>query len=413
MMLKAYLFAALVAVGALGTALVHWQSPAVAAGPESQQIRLTATSTVAEPVETLAAGEDSQALLERSDRLAAVMPEIRAAAEKHSGYAGLYVESNVIVVSTAGDAQQLQQTLDSQFHLDDFAFRVVKVASDAGTLEATKAEVLADIRSLDDSGIKVTMVGIDPKLNVVRIGVLAKTEDIERSLTERYGTLILVEEQQPAEPLACTSRANCPSPMKGGLAIFDWYSTPCTAGFIARDVPYPGAYYLMTAGHCIGMYAGLGNPWFHNGVNFGTASSHFWYSTSDADAGYVLLSATASPGNLLFAASTADIRPMTGWWANASQYVGQYVCKAGATSHFTCGYITYQDYSIYWAPGIWIDHMSQVGLYAAAGDSGSPILSIDKGLGILSGGSAYNIWYSTLEWIRTTTGKEICTTGSC
>lgn len=199
--------------------------------------------------------------------------------------------------------------------------------------------------------------------------------------------------------------------MKGGLAIFDWYSFPCSAGFISRDVPYPGAYYLMTAGHCIAL-AGLGLPWFHNGSSFGTSSSQFFYSGSDADAGYVLLSSAANPGNLVFAASATDVRPMTGWWGNAAQYVGQYACKSGARTNYSCGYITYQDYSIL-VEGTWIDHMSQIALNADKGDSGSPIISIDKGLGILSAGSAYNVWYSTLEWIPITTGKEICISALC
>lgn len=212
----------------------------------------------------------------------------------------------------------------------------------------------------------------------------------------------------------CNSRFDCAGPIKGGLAIIDYYGDSlCTSGFVFRDIPYAGAWYASTAGHCINNN-GNGVSWLHNGTTFGTSSSYVFYYGANVDNGFIVLPAVANPGNKVFASSTSDVRSMTSWYLNYEQIVGLTACRAGRTSDYTCGSIDGTNFDVY-AGGILIHHMWRTDYRSAGGDSGGSVIFGGSGMGTLS---SYSVspaksFYSTLEWIYDTQGKTICTSAGC
>ena len=86
------------------------------------------------------------------------------------------------------------------------------------------------------------------------------------------------------EASTCQSRADCDSPVKGGLQI-TYTGWSCTTGFVARDTE-AGTLVLLTAGHCLAG-SGLSARWSHHAVAIGRASVEAFQAGSNADVGAI------------------------------------------------------------------------------------------------------------------------------
>ena len=240
------------------------------------------------------------------------------------------------------------------------------------------------------------------------------TDEGKAQLRAAYGDRIeLADLDDFPSHTACVSRLNCASPLKAGLGIQDAYGSNCTSGFVSRDQPFPGAWYLLTAGHCLNIN-GLGVSWLHNGATIGTASSIFYYSGASLHIGYILLSSTASPGNQFYAASNSDLRSLSSVYGNGAEYVGLSLCRGGRTTNYTCGVIQDQYVSVSYS-GVVIHDLWQTNFTGATGDSGGPYFLNYGGLGIHSGtlsGSGLSL-YTPLGTVLSTTGKQPCLVSAC
>ena len=212
-----------------------------------------------------------------------------------------------------------------------------------------------------------------------------------------------------AEASTCQSRADCGSPVKGGLQI-TYTGWSCTTGFVARDTE-AGTLVLLTAGHCLAG-SGLLALWSHHGTTIGRASVEAFQAGSNADIGAIEV-AEPEAGNEVYGSSSTDIRRVTGWASNASQTVGSKVCRSGGTSGWGCGTIVVADVDAT-IDGRLIHHTWWTDFPSAAGDSGSPVLNGDgRAAGIVIATTPTHSLYSTVDWIATELHARPCVTPSC
>lgn len=146
----------------------------------------------------------------------------------------------------------------------------------------------------------------------------------------------------------------------------------CSAGV---NVQSGSTYYFVTAGHCTD---GAGT-WFTSSAMTTAIGATTATSFPGDDFGIVRYTnaAVPHPGTI----GTVDI---TG---TATAYVGQAVCRRGATTGVHCGRVTAVNATVNYGGGDVVYGLIQTNICAEPGDSGGPLYAGDKVIGILSGGS--------------------------
>ncbi|WP_369243060.1 S1 family peptidase [Streptomyces sp. R21] len=146
----------------------------------------------------------------------------------------------------------------------------------------------------------------------------------------------------------------------------------CSAGVNVRS---GSTYYFVTAGHCTDGTT----TWYTGSAMTTTIGPTIATSFPSDDFGVVRYSnpAVPHPGTI----GTVDI---TG---TATAYVGQSVCRRGATTGVRCGVVTALNVSVNYGSGAIVYGLIQTNICAEPGDSGGPLYAGDKVIGILSGGS--------------------------
>ncbi|MFC8662800.1 S1 family peptidase [Streptomyces sp. NPDC057199] len=159
--------------------------------------------------------------------------------------------------------------------------------------------------------------------------------------------------------------------LSGGDAIYT-SSRRCSVGV---NVVSGSTYYFVTAGHCTD-----GLPTWYTSAGLTTAvGPTTGTSFPGNDFGVVRYSnpAVPHPGTI----GTVDV---TG---TATAYVGQSVCRRGATTAVRCGRVTALNATVNYGGGDIVYGLIQTSICAEPGDSGGPLYAGDKVIGILSGGS--------------------------
>ena len=146
----------------------------------------------------------------------------------------------------------------------------------------------------------------------------------------------------------------------------------CSAGVNVRS---GSTYYFVTAGHC----TDGATTWYTSSAMTTTIGPTIGTSFPSDDFGVVRYAnpAVSHPGTI----GTVDI---TG---TATAYVGQSVCRRGATTGVRCGVVTALNASVNYGNGAIVYGLIQTNICAEPGDSGGPLYAGDKVIGILSGGS--------------------------
>ncbi|WTV81384.1 S1 family peptidase [Streptomyces sp. NBC_00028] len=146
----------------------------------------------------------------------------------------------------------------------------------------------------------------------------------------------------------------------------------CSAGV---NVQSGTAYYFITAGHC----TDGASTWYTSAALTTPIGSTVATSFPSDDFGIVRYSNTAvpHPGTI----GTVDITRTT------TAYVGQSVCRRGATTGVHCGRVTGLNATVNYGSGEVVYGLIQTNICAEPGDSGGPLYAGDKVIGILSGGS--------------------------
>jgi streptogrisin B len=146
----------------------------------------------------------------------------------------------------------------------------------------------------------------------------------------------------------------------------------CSAGVNVRS---GSTYYFVTAGHCTDTMP----TWYTSSAMSTTIGPTIGTSFPGDDFGVVRYSnpAVPRPGTI----GTVDV---TG---TSTAYVGQSVCRRGATTGVRCGVVTALNVTVNYASGTTVHGLIQTNICAEPGDSGGPLYAGDKVIGILSGGS--------------------------
>ena len=146
----------------------------------------------------------------------------------------------------------------------------------------------------------------------------------------------------------------------------------CSVGV---NVQSGSTYYFVTAGHC-------------------TNGTSTWYTSSTMATMVGTTTATSYPSNdfgLVRYTNTAVPHPGTigsvDITGTATTYIGQSVCRRGATTGVHCGVVTALNATVNYGSGAVVYGLIQTNICAEPGDSGGPLYAGDKVIGILSGGS--------------------------
>jgi streptogrisin B len=146
----------------------------------------------------------------------------------------------------------------------------------------------------------------------------------------------------------------------------------CSAGV---NVQSGSTYYFVTAGHCTdGVSAWYTSSAMATAIGTTTATS---YPSNDFGVVRYTNTAVPHPGTI----GSVDI---TG---TATAYIGQSVCRRGATTGVHCGVVTALNATVNYGSGAVVYGLIQTNICAEPGDSGGPLYAGDKVIGILSGGS--------------------------
>jgi len=348
-------------------------------------------------------------------RLAALV----RAAEADAAFGGIYVDQadgGAVVVEVVGDPASAATRLQADIPAGA-TLKVKRVGRSYGQLQALQERIAADMNGLREEGIAVQTVGIDPKANLVLVGLQPYTSGAAAELARRYGAAIEVTAEDPFTLTTCTGVDNC-SQYAGGIHIYTWINPTttgnCTSGFIGRRTTNPASneLYYITAGHCLAQTTGIGAAWQQNmpgEATIGTASNYQFYSGMSADVGVIkLANGTATPKNLMFAAPSGPTRLILASQSNANQQVGNIVCRSGYRSNNSvCGTITLRDFSIV-VSGYTFNHQWRGSVGAIEGDSGGPVYAGYTAYGIESTANSSAFNYGTIDYISSSFGYRPC-----
>ncbi|MEV7221604.1 protease [Streptomyces sp. NPDC093681] len=177
-----------------------------------------------------------------------------------------------------------------------------------------------------------------------------------------------------SEPFYCGGQYSCDPPLRSGLAIYGT-NVRCSSAFMA----YSGSsYYMMTAGHCAEDSSYWEVPTYSYGYQ---GVGH----VADYTFGYYGDSAIVRVDDPGFWQPRGWVYPSTRITNWDYDYVGQYVCKQGSTTGYTCGQITETNATVSY-PGRTLTGMTWSTACDAPGDSGSGVYDGSTAHGILSGG---------------------------
>ncbi|WP_329341917.1 S1 family peptidase [Streptomyces sp. NBC_00663] len=237
------------------------------------------------------------------------------------------------------------------------ATTAVAVPSATSVTGATSA-----VASLDIAGTSWSVDGRTGKLRVLADSTVSDADLARlRSATGRFTGAATLERLD----------GRLRTLLSGGDGIYT-SAWRCSAGV---NVQSGTTYYFITAGHC----TDGASTWYTSSALTTPVGPTVVTSFPGDDFGAVRYSNTGvpHPGTI----GTVDI---TG---TATAYVGQSVCRRGATTGVRCGRVTGLNATVNYGSGEIVYGLIQTNICAEPGDSGGPLYAGDKVIGILSGGS--------------------------
>ncbi|MFE2506862.1 S1 family peptidase [Streptomyces naganishii] len=177
-----------------------------------------------------------------------------------------------------------------------------------------------------------------------------------------------------SKPFYCGGQYSCDPPLRSGLAIYGG-NIRCSSAFMAYD---SYGYYMMTAGHCAEAGAYWEVPTYSYGYQqVGAVTDYAFGYYGDSAIVRIDDSGWWQPRGWVYPSAR-----ITGW---DYDYAGQYVCKQGSTTGYTCGQITETDATVSY-PDRTLSGMTWSTACDGPGDSGSGVYDGSTAHGILSGG---------------------------
>jgi hypothetical protein len=326
-------------------------------------------------------------------------------------YAGIWFdnEKGEYVVPTLSDADSaVADSALNQVGLGSADFRLSSARSSWDQLESAQREVDATLDQAIAEGFVDT--SLDPRANAIVVtqtsGAGPEVIGSIQQAIEESATKVAVRKIDLArfdgDPEAC-AESYCDAPLRGGVRI----SPPglpgshCTAGFPA--IGSNGARYLITAGHCVELYAGAplnlqweskdslqqthyigkAEAWEHQTFDWAkiNGSGSEWdygpWSPTVAYWGEPILN---QYGTVIGKTPAVNWEyPISGVAANV---VGNYACHSGIMTGTTCGYITGVNVSHTKAEHTTYGLVKLANACSEPGDSGGPYFMGHSALGL-------------------------------
>lgn len=189
---------------------------------------------------------------------------------------------------------------------------------------------------------------------------------------------------------AVVAVASAPRPLydvRGGDAYYIANRARCSVGFSVVGG-------FLSAGHCAAIGSSIAG---YNRVEMGSFST---YRFPGQDYSLAKVNSQWTPRGV-----TNNRVRVSG---SAAASVGAVVCKAGSTSGWTCGFIMAKNQTVRYAEGP-VYGMIETNLYAAAGDSGGPLLAGNQAEGLLSGGDGVRTYFFPVQTALSATGARLIT----
>jgi hypothetical protein len=319
----------------------------------------------------------------------------------------------------SGDPERYRDDLTSLVPFGT-TFRLQQASRSLADLVTLKQAVIAMWPTLESEGIPIQSVGPDIVSNSVAVGVTGLTKDEESRILSLFPTGVVVRDEQPLVPDACTSRTACGSPIKGGIQITPPNGKWCTVAYIGELYNYsPAHLQVVTAGHCLYYGGGIGVTWSHNGVGFGSSTVSTYTSGSSGDVGVITVANDSFDDNLVYGSANTDIRHFTSYALLGDIAVNDFMCRSGARTGYLCGRVYALDKAKD-VDGRTIDHQNVVDFDASPGDSGAPYMINSEFDGIHSDSTLdtaplpHYAWYTPYVWASyVVPSVDICLVSVC
>lgn len=316
-------------------------------------------------------------------------------------FGGLWIEPATGLVSIAFTENAVANvaTLAASFTAPTL-LRPVTVGRSYRDLKAVQERMLADRRAVAAGtrswpGLTGTRYGLDVDVRENRPVVVTDghTPATVAALRAAYGDL-RVDATGNGSEHACT-RSDCKHFVRAGLGTgTTGYPNNCTLGFTVAS----GQINLetTTAGHCdngVGYHGGVRHGYDAVVRNYGASDSMTQTTTTDFKAGPWIWVSSGEPA-----------RKVTSMQTYAALTVGQWICKSGISTFYSCGSVLSRDYAPAYEFGV-ADHWNFMltDMCDTFGDSGAPIFISGQAVGLISGGNddpcgvGYRGWHSHMH----------------
>lgn len=246
--------------------------------------------------------------------------------------------------------------------------------------------------------------------NAVELRLDGPIEEAQQALEPEFGSTVIVTRGLALQTTACSSRLSC-TPWRGGIKIHpgDGGGLDCTYGYNVRSKT-SGTRYMLTAGHCDN------ESWTHDGSTIGTTNLNNLQTSGSIYGDFQRVPTfLTSPENLIYASDSDKSRTITSYRTYRDQILGDYVCAAGITSNYRCGYITDDDfyYGINFHGANIYMWGKEASFPSASGDSGGPVFISHAALGTVSAVEGSSTAYGPTDQAMTALGIRPCLDSLC
>ena len=308
-----------------------------------------------------------------------VIGELGAALEEREAatFAGLYIEHKPEYRVVARFTREGEATLRRYVGAGALARRA-RAEGARLTLAELRTRQQASLEAVQAQGLQAEA---DINLRENRVEVYVQEGESARAMLS--GAALALPDGVTVTAVPALSQPE--APIYGGAYLSGW-SSSCTGGFPVRHSS--GTLGYTTAAHCedsqwVWDYVDEAYyPLTFQGQLYDSYRDVQWHTTP----GY-------TPDNWVYTGGSS-YREITSARGRTAQSVGDWVCKYGITTYYTCGYIESTSYNSYWVL------VGRAGYnLSEPGDSGGPWFSGNAAYGIHSAGSGDKSIYMPINYI--------------
>jgi streptogrisin C len=279
-------------------------------------------------------------------------------------------------------------------HVNVLDERAARTATDGGAeahLVRNSTRTLQTAHSKIDKAAQGRLVSayVDVKSNqvVVEVATSAEKADAARTVTDGVLARAGLSKSDGTVKVVTTDSAAEPSGLIGGDKFEMWnasgteYQGDCSAAFLARNRS-TGWHYMVTAGHCNKLG---GNTWaWRPGDDKWVGYGHVWTFDHNGDYGsyFVRNSGEWNPYGPWVNMYNGTFARVSG---SQDAPVGAHLCKSGATTGWTCGFVNARDVTVTYTNGPTVGGLTMTDYRSRPGDSGGSVIWNSDAAGIHSG----------------------------